>query len=85
MREGNTPCQCVGNGLRRLKLKPAVFLTALRTDGILHLTANDIQVVATNAAKRSPATFTLKPGMVAMVIIQPEAEEEGRDQQAVDN
>jgi hypothetical protein len=75
----------VGNALRRLKLKPAVFLPTLRAKGILHITSNDVEVVAADTAKRRPAPFTLKTGVVTMVIIQPEAEKEHGNQQAVDD
>jgi hypothetical protein len=83
MREPAAWCQCTGKCRRTLKFKAAVFLSATGAGPVLHLSANHIQVIATDAAERGPAAFPFEAGVVATVIIQPEAEEERGDEQAV--
>src|SRR3954468_20410939 len=83
MRESAAWCQCTGKCRRTLKFKAAVFLSATRTGPVLHFAANHIQVVATHAAERGPAAFPFEAGVITAVIIQPEAEEERGDEQAV--
>jgi hypothetical protein len=82
--ERDAPCQCVGGGDDRLKAKTAIFLPTMRARAGLHLTTDDIQVIAPHTAKRSAPAFPLKAGMIAAIVVKPQANKNGRNQQTVD-
>jgi len=78
-------CQCGGKCRRTLKFQAGVGLAAFGAGPLLHFAADDIEVVATQAAKRGAAAFALEAGVVAVVVVEPEAEEERGDQETVDD
>jgi hypothetical protein len=69
----------------RLKFKPTVLLSALRTNPFRDISTHYVKMVATSAAKGRPATLTFETRVIAMVIIQPEAEKESGHQEAVND
>jgi hypothetical protein len=84
MRERSAPCQCEGKRQKRLKLEPVVILPTSRASPFLHFTTHYIEVIAPNAAKRGSTTLALKAGVIAAIIIEPQAKEERGHQKAVD-
>jgi hypothetical protein len=68
-----------------LKLKPTVGLVAFGAGPLLHFAAEHVEMVATQAAKRGAPAFTLETGVIATVIVEPEAEEEHGDQKTVND
>jgi hypothetical protein len=82
--ERAAPCQCVGGGELRLKAEAVIVLLATRTGAGVDLAADKIEVVATNAAKRSTPAFALKAGMIAAIVVEPKAKKHGGDQRTVD-
>jgi len=82
--ERDAPCQCVGSGELTLKPKRAIVLLTTRAGASVDLTADEIEVVAADAAKRSTSAFALKAGMIAAIVVEPKANKHGCDQRAVD-
>ena len=67
------------------EFETAVFLPATGAGALLDLSADDVEVVAADAAEGGAPAFPFKAGVIATVIIQPEAEEEHGDKQAVND
>jgi hypothetical protein len=59
------------------------LLSAPGTGLLLHFAADDIQVVAVDAAKRGATTLSLKARMFATVIIKPEGEKNRGNKQTI--
>jgi hypothetical protein len=68
-----------------LKFKAAVGLVAFGASPLLHFATEDVEVVATQAAKRGASAFALEARVVAAVVVEPEAEEERGDQKTVND
>jgi hypothetical protein len=82
--ERDAPCQCVGGSEFRLKAEPAIVLLATGAGAGVDLAADEIEVVAAHAAKRSAPAFALKAGMIAAIVVEPKAKKHGCDQRTID-
>ena len=84
MRDRGAGCQCGGADRSGLKFEAGVFLAATGAGTVFEDALGLVEVFAVLAAKGGLATFALEAGMVAMVVIQPHAKKNRRDDQAVD-
>jgi hypothetical protein len=67
------------------KLQAVVFLPTFRADRLRVLTLHGIEMRATHAAERNMPTLGLEAGVVAAIIVNPEAEKKGGDEEAVND
>jgi hypothetical protein len=67
-----------------LKTKPVVFLAATRAGGTRMLALNSVEVPAFHTLKGHVTAFGLEPRMVPAVVVNPQPEEYGGDEEAVD-
>jgi hypothetical protein len=71
--------------LKNSKLQPHIFAVALRAFADFGAGRPGVEMAAADAMKRGLAALALEAGVIASVVVKPQAEKDRRDNQAIDD